>query len=336
MLSNTVRNRFRHRLSAWLLVLIAGLLPIGAFAQGTAGADVELLLLGTKGGPALLTPRRISQSSALVVDGEIVMIDAGYGASLRLAEAGQSLKQLRSIFITHLHSDHVLDYPALLMNAWATGLKQPVAVYGPPGMQAMTDQMWQVFAVDIEKRVADEGRPDPRELVDVQEIDAGPLVDKDAMKVSALRVSHPPFDDGEAFAYRFQVAGKVVVFTGDLHTFPSGFAEFAKDADIMVSEMVNADAVQALSTRIGNGSTLAKAILSHHVTGAQVGRAAAAASVKKLVLSHLVPADDPSVTEQSWIDAVRGDYDGPVVVGRDGMRINVAGDQVTDSHQSAD
>ncbi|MES1940976.1 hypothetical protein T5B8_12071 [Salinisphaera sp. T5B8] len=321
-----MRERFLHRLWAVALLSLVGLLPVNVFAQNAAGTDVELLLLGTKGGPALLTPKRISQSSALIVDDEIVMIDAGYGASLRLAEAGHSLKHLRSIFITHLHSDHVLDYPALIMNAWATGLKQPVDVYGPAGMQTMTDQVWKMFAVDIDKRVADEGRPDPRKLVSVHEIDAGPVVDA-TMKVSALRVPHPPFGDGEAFAYRFQVAGKTIVFTGDLHAFPDGFAAFARNADIMVSEMVNADAVQALSQRIGNGDTLAKAILSHHVTGAQVGRAAQAAHVKKLVLSHLVPADDPSVTEQSWIDAVRGDYDGPVVVGRDGMGIHVAGAQ---------
>ena len=320
----TIRYRFLHHLSVAVLLSLVGLLPVNAWAQDASSRNVELLLLGTKGGPALLTPKRISQSSALVVDGEIVMIDAGYGASLRLAQAGQSLKNLHSIFITHLHSDHVLDYPALVMNAWATGLKKPIDVYGPTGMQAMTDQVWQMFAVDIDKRVADEGRPDPRKLVDVHEIDAGSVLDDATMKVAALRVPHPPFGDGEAFAYRFQIAGKTIAFTGDLHSFPDGFTEFAKDADIMVSEMVNADAVQALSQRIGNGDTLAKAILSHHVTGAQVGRAAHAAGVKKLVLSHLVPADDPSVTEQSWIDAVRGDYDGPVVVARDGMRIDVA------------
>ena len=324
MVFQSMRQRYFHRLLVALLLSLVGLLPVNAFAQNAAGTDVELLLLGTKGGPALLTPKRISQSSALIVGDEIVMIDAGYGASLRLAEAGHSLKHLRSIFITHLHSDHVLDYPALIMNAWATGLKQPVDVYGPAGMQGMTDQVWTMFAVDIDKRVADEGRPDPRKLVDVHEIDAGSVADNEGMKVSALRVPHPPFGDGEAFAYRFQVAGKTIVFTGDLHAFPDGFAAFAQNADIMVSEMVNADAVQALSERIGNGDTLAKAILSHHVTGAQVGRAAQAANVKKLVLSHLVPADDPSVTEQSWIDAVRGDYDGPVVVGRDGMHIDVA------------
>lgn len=327
------RARFRacRTLSASLCLMAACVVPQTGFAQEAATPQVQLLLLGTKGAPALLTPKRISQSSALIADGEIVMIDAGYGASLRLAQAGQSVKQLRSIFITHLHSDHVLDYPALIMNAWATGLKQPVEVYGPPGMQAMTDGMWQTFAVDIEKRVEDEGRPDPRKLVDVHEIDAGQIIDGQPVTVAALRVSHPPFGSGQALAYRFKVGGKTIVFTGDLHEFPDGFADFAKDADVMVSEMVDADAVEALSQRIGNGSTLAKAILSHHVTGDQVGRVASAAGVKKLVLSHLVPADDPSVTEQTWIDAVRGTYAGPVVVGHDGMQLDV-----TDTAASAE
>jgi len=325
MSPSAARFRAYRTLFVSLCLMAAVIMPQAGLAQESEASQVQLLLLGTKGGPALLTPKRISQSSALIVDGEIVMIDAGYGASLRLAQAGQSLKQLRSVFITHLHSDHVLDYPALIMNAWATGLKQPVDVYGPPGMQAMTDNIWKMFAVDIEKRVDDEGRPDPRKLVNVHEIDAGSVVKGKPMTVSALRVSHPPFGSGQALAYRFEVGGKTIVFTGDLHEFPDGFAAFAKDADVMVSEMVDAKAVEALSQRIGNGSTLAKAILSHHVTGDQVGRAATAAGVKKLVLSHLVPADDPSVTEQTWIDAVRGTYDGPVVVGHDGMSIDIAG-----------
>lgn len=325
MSPSAARFRAYRTLFVSLCLMAAVIMPQAGLAQESEASQVQLLLLGTKGGPALLTPKRISQSSALIVDGEIVMIDAGYGASLRLAQAGQSLKQLRSVFITHLHSDHVLDYPSLIMNAWATGLKQPVDVYGPPGMQAMTDNIWKMFAVDIEKRVDDEGRPDPRKLVNVHEIDAGSVVKGKPMAVSALRVSHPPFGSGQALAYRFEVGGKTIVFTGDLHEFPDGFAAFAKDADVMVSEMVDAKAVEALSQRIGNGSTLAKAILSHHVTGDQVGRPATAAGVKKLVLSHLVPADDPSVTEQTWIDAVQGTYDGPVVVGHDGMSIDIAG-----------
>ena len=102
--------RFRRHLSVAVLLGLVGLLPVNAWAQNASDTNVELLLLGTKGGPALLTPKRISQSSALVVDGEIVMIDAGYGASLRLAEAGHvDHTQRRRQLGRHHHLDLLDD-----------------------------------------------------------------------------------------------------------------------------------------------------------------------------------------------------------------------------------
>ncbi|WP_449432167.1 MBL fold metallo-hydrolase [Pseudomonas putida] len=299
------------------------------FASGAALAapqpaehtpKVRLVLLGTKGGPSMLATEKLPQSTALVVDDDVYLLDAGYGASLRLVQAKLPLAKLKGVFITHLHSDHIVDYPAVLMNSWASGLKTPVAVFGPPGTSEMTRHVWETFAVDIGLRIKDEGKPDPRPLVTAHDIDQGVVFDDGRLKVSALRVPHPPFADGQAFAYKFEVGGKTIVLSGDLTYFPP-MADFSRNADVLINEVVHVQAVERLAARIGNGKTLAKAIISHHVTADNVGRIADAAHVKTLVLSHFVPADDPSITDADWRAAVGTTFKGPVIVGHDGMEI---------------
>ena len=255
-----------------------------------------------------------------MVGNDAYLLDAGYGASLRLVEAGIPLRNLKGIFITHLHSDHVVDYPAVLMNGWASGLKTPIKVFGPQGIGEMTEHAWKTFDVDINLRIVDEGKPDPRPLVTTQVIKEGLVYQDQNMKVSAVSVPHPPFDKGQAFAFKFEVGGKNIVLSGDTN-YSADLAKFAKDADVFISEVVHVEGVQRLADRIGNGSKLAEAIISHHVTAEDVGRMASDAKVKKVVLSHFVPADDPTLTAEHWRSAVAKTYAGEIVVGHDGMEI---------------
>ncbi|MCY1211553.1 Ribonuclease BN [compost metagenome] len=310
------------KLSRLRLAAAVAAFALGLGAQAAEKPDVRLLLLGTKGGPSMLQANSLPQSSVLMVGDDAYLLDAGYGASLRLVQAGIPLRNIKGVFITHLHSDHVLDYPSLLMNSWASGLRHPLKVFGPQGTRDMTENAWKTFAVDIEERIVDEGKPDPRPLVTAKDIDEGLVYQDDQLRVTALRVPHPPFDAGQALAFKFEAGGKVIVLSGDMTYFPP-FAEFAKDADVLVNEVVHVDAVQRLAERIGNGSTLARAIISHHITAEDVGRTASAAKVKKLVLSHFVPADDPALTDDVWRTSVAKTFDGEIVVGKDGMEIDL-------------
>ncbi len=304
--------------------ILAGLGLALFLSAPTQAADpsVRLVLLGTKGGPSLLSDKRLPQSTALVIDNDVYLLDAGYGASLRLVQAGLPLARIKGIFLTHMHSDHILDYPSVLMNAWASGLKQPVAVYGPPGTVAMTDVIWKTFDTDIVIRVADEGKPDLRTLVTAHDIGEGTVLDDGRLKVSALHVPHPPFEMGQALAFKFETGGKTIVLSGDTIYFPA-LADFAKGADILIHEVVHVPSVERLAARIGSGSTLAQAIISHHTVAEDVGRIAQQAGVKKLVLSHMVPADDPALTDEIWRSSVATTYTGPIIVGHDGMEIDL-------------
>ena len=129
---------------------------------------------------------------------------------------------------------------------------------------------------------------------------------------------HPPIT--ESFALKFEFPNQTIVFSGDTAYFPP-LAEFAKGADILVHEVMYAPAMEALMRRTPNAPTLLAHLKASHTLTDEVGRIATQAQVKTLVLSHLVPADDPSVTEQVWTDAVRETWKGDLIVGRDLMEI---------------
>jgi ribonuclease BN (tRNA processing enzyme) len=95
----------------------------------------------------------------------------------------------------------------------------------------------------------------------------------------------------------------------------------ARDADVLVHEALIPEAVDRLVANVPNAPDLKRSILSHHTTAEDAGRVAQAARVKTLVLSHLIPADDPTVPDSAWIDAARRHFDGRIVVGRDLLEV---------------
>jgi ribonuclease BN (tRNA processing enzyme) len=282
--------------------------------------SARLVLIGTKGGPALRPGGPWPSSSLLELAGRTIVIDCGLGVTRGLTDRGVGLKALDLIFVTHLHSDHVLELGALLHTAWTAGLSTPVRVFGPPG----TGHYWQMFAqameFDIEIRIADEGRPDIRDLVQVEEFSEGPVFEEGGLAVAALRVEHPPVTD--CFALKFSHDGMSVVFSSDTVPFPA-LAEFARGADVLVHEAMLLEGVDRLVARTGNGARLKEHLLASHTLAADAGRIAAEAQAGHLVLHHLIPADDPEIGEKDWIAAARQSWDGPLTIGRDGLEIEI-------------
>jgi len=276
----------------------------------------RLVMLATGGGPR---PRasRGNTAHALVVDDVLYVVDCGSGVARQLVQAGIALTTLRHVFITHHHSDHNLDYGNVIMQAWASGLRTRVDAWGPPPLAKMTRLYFEMNAYDIDTRIADEGRVPLVPLVHVHELtQAGPVMQDERVKVSATLVDHPPVVP--AFAFRFDGPDRSIVFSGDTNM-SDNLVRLAKGADLLVHEALWVPAVDRLVARVPNASTLKKHIIDSHTSAEDAGRVAAAAGVKTLVLSHLVPADDPAVTEPMWIDAARAHFKGEIVVARDGM-----------------
>ncbi|WP_256751017.1 MBL fold metallo-hydrolase [Mesorhizobium sp. Mes31] len=281
----------------------------------------RLVLLGSKGGPALRPGGPWPSSSLLRIGGREIVVDCGLGVTRGLVDTGISLKALDLIFITHLHSDHVLELGPLLHTAWTAGLATPVRVFGPPGTGHYWQRFCQAMEFDIEIRIVDEGRPDIRELVSIVEFAEGQVVEQRGLKVSALRVDHPPVTD--CFALRFEHGGKSAVFSADTAFFPP-LADFAEGADILVHEAMLAEGIERLVARTGNGARLKEHLLASHSFAEEAGRIASEAGVRRLVLNHLIPADDAEIGEADWIAAVRKTWAGDLTIARDGLVVELA------------
>jgi ribonuclease BN (tRNA processing enzyme) len=287
-----------------------------SFAQDRK--PTRIILLGTKGGPRV-GGERSNPSNLLLINGVPYVVDCGAGTSRQLVAAGVPLNRLRYLFFTHLHSDHMLEYGPLVYNGWATGLRERVDAYGPPGTARMRDSFFEYMKFDIETRMADEGRPDLRKLVVVHDFDKpGVVMQNDDVTVSCALVRHPPIT--QAYAYRFDAKDRSIVFSGDTAYAPE-LADFAKGADVLVHEVMHLGGLEALLKRVPNAATLREHLLASHTLPEDVGRVAAAAGVKTLVLSHFVPGDDPSITDDMWAEGVRKHYGGRIVVGKDLMEV---------------
>lgn len=287
-------------------------------AIGTARAASRLVLLGTGGGPTP-KPNRAASSQAIIVDGVTYLVDCGNGVGQQMAKAKIRFSSLRNVFITHHHSDHNADYGNVLLLGWATDLTSRVDTYGPPPLVRMTRLFLELNAVDIRTRIADEGRAPLAGLIHAHEISRPGLVMRDErVTVTAALVEHPPLSP--AFAYRFDCPDRSIVISGDTRMSDSLIA-LAQGADILVHEVMYLPAIDALVATEPNAPRLKAHMLNAHTTTEDVGRAATAAGVKTLVLSHFVPGGYPFVADDVWFDAVRPHFAGTLVVGSDLMEL---------------
>lgn len=303
-----------------LLGCVAAAASVFARPRVTDGQErrTKLILLGTGGGPR---PRKASSASAqVIVSGDVAyVIDCGDGVARQLTFADVPLSSVRHIFLTHQHSDHNADYGNLMWLAWTAGLRTRIDTWGPPPLRRMTQLFFEMNKYDIDTRIANEGRVPLVPLVHAHELRTGGVVTSDdRMKVSAALVDHPPVVP--SFAYRFDAPDRSIVISGD--TAPSdNLVKLARDADVLVHSAMYPPAIDRLVARVPDAKRLKASILAHQTSAEDAGRVAQAAGVKTLVLSHLVPPDDPAVTDEMWTSAARLHFRGSVIVGKDLLEI---------------
>jgi ribonuclease BN (tRNA processing enzyme) len=289
-----------------------------ALSGRTQPSKTRLILLGTGGGPR---PRlnRVASSQVIIANDTVYAVDCGDGVTRQFVAAGVPLERLRHILITHHHSDHNAGYGSLILGAWTVGLETRLDAWGPPPLEKMTKAFFEMNAYDIAIRSADEGKPALAPLVHAHELTTGGKVfDDGTVKVTSALVVHPPVTP--ALAYRFDTSDRSIVISGD--TTPSdNLIQLAKGADVLVHEAMYLPAIDRLAARVPNAPRLKAHILASHTSAEDAGRVAQAAGVKHLVLSHLAPADDPTVTDEMWLSAARVHFTGRVTVGRDLLEI---------------
>ena len=294
-----------------------GLLPSKAEAQITPPTwrqGTNIVLLGTMAGPVLHSSRMMS-SQALFVDGRGYLIDCGYGAIARMTEMGIRLPDLSTVLITHHHSDHNADYPSLVNLSWILGIRGQIKVFGPPPMKRIHEAAIAVQREDIDIRIKGTGRQPIEASFAVNEIKQSGLVfQDDLVKVTATRVDHEPFE--VAFAYRFDTPNTSVVFSGD--TSPvSATVALARGADTLVHEAMYEPGIDAmLAKRSYVPPKLSEFLRAGHTSVEDAGRIAAQAGVRRLVLTHLLPGDEP-VPDFVWKELAARHFKGEIVVGHD-------------------
>ncbi len=290
--------------------------PLPEPAPAAARPD-RLVLLGVKGGPAVRQGGAMPTSSLLDIAGRRCVVDCGLGVTRSLVQAGADLRSLDHVFVSHLHSDHVLELGPLLHTAWTTGRTAPVQIWGPKGLDVYLQGFMAALAYDITIRIHDEGRAPLADLIRLHVLEEGEVLAGPGLRVSALRVPHPPLEN--CFALRFDGAASVT-FSGDTAYHPP-LADFARGSAVLVHEAMLPAGVEAIVQKTGLGAALRNHLHMAHCTVENAARIARAAGAGRLVLHHLIPADDPAFGEADWLAAAGEVWNGPVTVGRDGMEI---------------
>jgi ribonuclease BN (tRNA processing enzyme) len=291
----------------------------------------SLLTLGTAAGPSL-RPDRAQSSNLLTVNGTHYVVDAGDGVARRLAKAGIDVREIGMIFITHHHDDHTAGLGTLMSLAWDRQRTKPIHVYGPPRTEELVKAAVQYFTISAEIRIADGGRTVPiAQVFFGHDVGIGVIYQDANIKVTAVENSHFAFHEGpvsgkhKSYSYRFETADRVIVFTGD--TGPSdAVTELAKGADLLVTEtsscedrkqaMINDGRWQAMTPAEQAG--IMRQATQGHMTLDVIGKMAARANVKTVVLSHLtqrVGTDDYT----PWAEEVKKHFSGQVLVAKDLM-----------------
>jgi ribonuclease BN (tRNA processing enzyme) len=309
-------------LSALVAVSI-GLITTSAGAQRQSPSDTasrtQVVLLGTGNPPA--DPDRSGPATAVVVNGAAYLVDFGAGVVRRAKSAAvdkgiPALEpvNLRVAFVTHLHSDHTVGYPDLMLTPWVIGRRVPVEVYGPSGIEQMTEHLLEAYRADFETRKRDRGLykvgafPEAHGA-NAHEIRAG-VVYKDAnVTVTAFPTKHAM----ESYGYRFDTADRSIVISGDTNP-TQATIDACRGCDVLVHEVLT---LEWLAKRPDFHNYAAQ----HHTTTTQLIELATKAKPRLLVLYHaslsLRPAVDAERSTPAALLREMSAYSGHVVVGRD-------------------
>lgn len=273
-------------------------------------SETALILLGT--GTPNAEPNRAGSAAAVVVDGVAYLVDAGPGVvrrAMAMAQQGWPAlhpPRLKHLFFTHLHSDHTVGYPDLLLTPWVLGRPEALQVWGPLGTQAMTKHLIAAYQADIDERL--HGLEPTQSLgyqAEVTEFAAEGLIFEDArVRVEAFPVQHGSWP---AYGYRFTTSQRVIVISGDTAPCES-LPRYAQHCDILLHEVYS---VAGLSRRPQKWRTYHQAV---HTSAHQLGQLAEQAQAKMVVLTHqLLWGQSPA----NLLAEVRTHYSGLVLYGQD-------------------
>lgn len=308
-------------------IIAVGLLvtSYSADAKGKSKADFEVILLGV--GTPVPFMHRFGPATLVKAGNKYLLFDSGRGVTQRLFQEKIPLGKIDHLFLTHLHSDHVVGIPDLLLTGW---LNSPFArrkgnfmVTGPEGTADMMKHLEMAYSWDIETRIKDQGFSRVGVTTKAKDMTAGVVYDQDGIKVTAILVNHGA-KIKPAYGFRIDYDGRSVVISGDTK-FNKSLAEAAKGVDLFIH------AVAAAKKELLESSKHWGVIMDHHTEPEDVGRVFAIAKPKMGAFYHLVTLTNGKIKPPSVGDLVkraRTTYDGPLTAGSDRLRFVIAKDGV--------
>ena len=277
------------------------------------GQSTELVLLGTGGGQRIFE-HRSQTSQALVREESVIVIDTGFNAARQIAWAGLDAGSIDTIFITHDHRDHTQHIGHVLHAAWSAGRTDPIHIYSYPGIGDVID----AGLAEIENVDAEEVRG----LAVLHELtESGVIYNDDGIKVTSVENTHGM---DYSYAFRFDMPDRSIVFSGDTG-YDERVVELAGGADVLVHEVVYMPLIEETVIAARDDPEARQQMRQHlttnHIPTELVGRVAAEADVGMLVISHIVPVEMTANDDHLLLEILERHYDGPIVIGRDLMRL---------------
>jgi ribonuclease Z len=302
------RKSFR---SAAVMAFVCAMVCAVEGASGTTAASavsmtksdvaIRVTMLGT--GTPYPSAERFGAAILVEAGGKKLLFDCGRGAVIRLSQAGVKPSEIDAVFLTHLHSDHVVGLPDLWLTGWFLGRRDALKLFGPSGTQNMAKHLPEAFAGDIAAReAAPENLPSAGVEIAAKDIEQGIVYDEGGLRVTAFLVDHGNVKP--AFGYRVDYGGHAVVISGDTK-FSENLVKFAHGADCV---MHAAWSVGATNPTPPAQRTIASA--------EDAGRVFAMVKPKLAVVYHYKDA-------VGIAQAVRTEYAGPLVIAKDLMVIDV-------------
>lgn len=291
---------------------------------------ITVVLCGVGSSLAQTAPQTCT---AVFINGQFLLFDAGDGARASIQASNLPLDELDAVFITHYHNDHYADLGEVMEWSWIFGRRHILPIHGPAGITQIVDAFQSAYELEESYRTAHHGAEimppewSPSEAVEFPppEGDTAIIVyEQDGVVVKAFRVSHPPVEPSAG--YRIEYADKVIVISGDT-VYTSSLLVNSQDADLLVAEAMNKTIVQFLESvnaEIGNNvnATLLFDIRDYHMDVSEVGKLAQEANVQRLALNHLAPKPQSNWQANRFFrNPIAEFFTGELFVGEDGMQI---------------
>jgi len=278
-----------------------------------------LTLLGT--GCPSVHHTRFGSSNIVHNKNTKILVDCGSGVTQRLVQAGFKGTEIDYLFLTHLHSDHVIDFYQLIISSWHQYRKRNWKIIGPKGTKSFLNSVMELWREERKLRINYEKRNSVEAFnLDISEIDNdGDLIIND-IKVEYFKVDHKPVIN--AYGYNFINNNNKITISGD--TKPcQNLNKYAIDSNILLHEVFIEDEILPLDGK--RSIETVHNVKAYHTTSREVGKIAKKVNAKNLILTHFIP---PLFDKQKLIDLVALDYGKKPILGEDLMTIDIKGNLV--------